>query len=241
MAIDVLKGFIYLVVMYISALLIVLTIRKLRIIPTEIIRKTFHITCAMSVYLLMYTSRSWLIATLVALSFIVVVYPILTLLEHTGIYKRFLNERSKGEVKSSLILAYLMMIILFVVYWGWGGPLWKAVVPISIMAWGYGDAAAALIGKRFGRNFINVPGVDKRKTVEGTFAMAVVSALAIFFTSWAYAVLPWFLCLLLAVLVSPICAGVELVSHRGIDTLTVPLSAATAISLVILSIQSFGG
>lgn len=241
MVAAVFRGFIYLVGFYVSALLLVLMVRKLHLIPSEVIRKTFHITCAMSVFLLIYTSETWQIATLISFAFIVVVYPVLTLLEHTGIYKRFLNERSKGEVKSSLILAYVMMMILFMVYWGWGGSFWKAVIPIAIMAWGYGDAAAALVGKRFGKHFVHVPGVDQKKTLEGTFAMAFASAAAIFFTAWAYAVFPWYLCLLLAILVAPVCALVELVSHRGIDTLTVPLSAATAISFVILSIRQMGG
>jgi dolichol kinase len=239
MAIDVLKGFIYLVVMYISALLIVLAIRKLRIIPTEIIRKAFHITCAMSVYLLMYTSKSWQVAALVALSFIVVVYPILTVLEHTAsINVSRMNVQRRGQIKFNSCLPYDDHPLCSLL--GMGRTCMESGRADFDYGMGYGDAAAALIGKRFGRNFINVPGLISANSGRHIcYGRGFRPCNLIHFVGLCS--VPLFLCLLLAVLVSPICAGVELVSHRGIDTLTVPLSAATAISLVILSIQSFGG
>ncbi|SHI89174.1 diacylglycerol/polyprenol kinase family protein [Lutispora thermophila] len=44
---------------------------------------------------------------------------------------------------------------------------------------GFGDAAA-LVGKAFGRNSINHPWVEETKTWEGSIAMYLVSAIAIF-------------------------------------------------------------
>ena len=76
--------------------------------------------------------------------------------------------------------------------------------------------------------------------MEGTFAMFVVAGLAIFFTLLIYAGHPWQMSLAVAALVAPVCATVELLSSRGMDTLTVPLATAFTI-LSWISLFSFMG
>jgi len=49
----------------------------------------------------------------------------------------------------------------------------------SVLAWGLGDAAAALVGKRFGRHFVRGRLVEGCKSLEGTFAMFVVSFISV--------------------------------------------------------------
>ena len=92
----------------------------------------------------------------------------------------------------------------------------------------YGELHA-LVGKAFGRRRIVHPWVDGKKTIEGSLAMFVVAGMAIFFTLLIYAGQPLHISFAVAILVAPVCSTVELFSHRGLDTLTVPLSAALAI------------
>jgi dolichol kinase len=108
------------------------------------------------------------------------------------------------------------------------------------MAWGFGDAAAALVGKAFGRYEIVHPRIEGTKTVEGTLAMFIVAELSIFFTLVIYAGQPGHVSLTVALLVAPVCSVVELFSPRGMDTLTVPLSAAFAILPLMSLFSSLG-
>lgn len=97
------------------------------------------------------------------------------------------------------------------------------------MAWGFGDAAAALVGKAFGRKRIPHRWIEGSKTIEGTHAMLVIAGLAIFLTLLIYAGQPWYVSLAVALLVAPLCAVVELFSHRGMDTVTVPITTGLAV------------
>jgi phytol kinase len=114
------------------------------------------------------------------------------------------------------------------------------MVVVSVMAWGFGDAAAALVGKAWGRRRIQHRWVDGAKTMEGTGAMYAVSSVAILGSLMAYTALPWYWCLVAAVLIAPICAVVELISHRGIDTITVPYATAAS-TFVLLNLLSVTG
>ena len=105
-------------------------------------------------------------------------------------------------------------------------------------AWGVGDAFAALVGKRFGRHKITWKYADKHKSVEGSAAMFLTSALAVagvlvahgHLTLPAYVVIP--------------CVGagvstlVEMVTKDGRDTIYCP-TAAMAVMLPLMDL--FGG
>ncbi len=208
--------------------------------PRELMRKLLHIICVMSFVVLLRASPSWGAAVISALVFALVVYPALVLCERTRWYQRVLPQRGNGEFKRSLLVAYGMFALLTAVFWGWLGEGWKFVVVVAILAWGYGDAAAALVGKAFGKKRIEHPLVEGQKTVEGTLAMFAVSLVAIFITMMAYTVQPWYLCLALALLVAPVCALVELFTRRGMDTVTVPLAAAVSV-FALLSLFSLLG
>jgi phytol kinase len=120
------------------------------------------------------------------------------------------------------------------------GADWRPLVAVAIMAWGFGDAAAALVGKAFGRRRILHACIEGAKTYEGTGAMIVTAALALFLTLLFFAGYPWYLSLFIALLVAPVCGIVELLSWRGTDTVTVPLSTA-ALILPLVHLFSFLG
>lgn len=210
-------------------------------IKSELFRKTLHMLCVGLVLLPIYLISKWYFAALSVMAAIPVIYPLLTLAERHPQYGAFFSQRKEGEVKRSFLLVSLMILVLIVVFWGCLGEQWKYNIVVAVLAWGFGDAAAAIIGKACGRHFLQHPLIEGKKTVEGTVAMFAVSCMAIGAVTILYAVLPWYLCLVLALLVSPFCALVELFSKGGSDTITVPLSTALLVYVVVSCFTYFGG
>jgi dolichol kinase len=194
----------------------------------------------MSIFLLLKLFSSWYIAVLAAFMLVVLAYPALALAERFPFYKRAVVEREGGELRRQLIIVQLSITSLISIFWGVLGVDWQYVAVVAVMAWGFGDAAAALVGKAFGRRHILHKWIEGAKTVEGTLAMLVVAGLAVFFTLLIYAGQSWYVSLTDALLVAPVCAIVELFSHRGYDTLTVPLSAALP-TFALMSLFSLVG
>ncbi|MCL4250390.1 MAG: phosphatidate cytidylyltransferase [Anaerolineae bacterium] len=203
--------------------------------PFEIVRKMYHMVIPFSIFPLLTLFSTWYMAVLAASTLALVIYPVLAQAERFALYKRFAVEREGGEFKRSLLIVQLSLASLVFIFWGLLGDDWKYVVVVAVMAWGLGDAAAALVGKAIGRRRIRHPWIEGTKTCEGTLAMFIVAWLAIFLTLLIYAGQSWQVSLAVATLVAPVSAAVELFSHRGMDTLTVPLSTAFA----ILPLMSF--
>jgi phytol kinase len=209
-------------------------------VPFELMRKIYHLVITMSIFPLMTLFSTWYMAILAAFMLVLIAYPLLVLVKNTAFYRRIAVERAGGEFKRSLLIVQVSIALLIFVFWGLLGPEWKYVAVVAVMAWGFGDAAAALVGKNFGRRPIVHPWIEGRKTMEGTQAMFATAGLAIFFTLLIYAGQPWPVSLAVALLAAPVCAVVELFSNRGMDTLTVPISTGLAV-LPLMSIFSFLG
>jgi len=209
--------------------------------PFEMTRKMYHLIITCSIFPLLKLFSTWYVAVLAALVFALVIYPVLALVERSSAYKRIAVERQCGEFKTSLLIVQLSIAIVISVCWGLLGADWQYVAVVAVMAWGFGDAAAALVGKAFGRRQIQHPRIAGKKTVEGTLAMFVVAGMAIFITLLVYAGQSWHVSSAVALLVAPVCSAVELFSPRGMDTLTVPLSAAFAILPLMSLVALLGG
>ena len=110
--------------------------------------------------------------------------------------------------------------------WPQGYPYF-GVVGILIMCWG--DGLAALVGQRWGRHGYEVWG--EKKSWEGSFTMAVVSALVMVAVLGSVQGLSWSL-VLTAGGVAIAATLLEAVSKYGIDNLTVPIGA-TAMAIVL--------
>lgn len=232
---EVLAGFGVFTVYYIIAALILLIVLALLKPPKELFRKLLHLTCAMSVIVLLHVFNTWYLAMLAAIAFPIFLYPLISFIERFPKIIGIFNQRKRGEIRSSLIISFFAIGMLIAIFWGWLGEQWKYIIIVSVMAWGFGDAAAALVGKAFGRNLIRHRWVEATKTREGAIAMYSVSAVVILLSLIIYTSLPLYLCLAGALLVAPICAVVELISHHGLDTITVPFATAIPIfSLMIL-------
>jgi phytol kinase len=206
--------------------------------PAEWIRKFQHVGYSLSVFLLLKLFSAWYVAIGAAFLLVIVGYPLLLSLERSRHYQKLFVTRSGrgGELRKQLLYVQLTFALLILIFWGVLGADWRYIVAVAVMAWGFGDAAAALVGKAFGRRRILHVAIEGAKTYEGTAAMIVMAALALFLTLLFFAGYPWYLSLLIALLVAPVCGAVELFSQRGADTITVPLSTAV---LVMPLIQLF--
>lgn len=195
--------------------------------PTELVRKLQHIAYSMSIFPLLHLFSEWYIAIAAAFSLVLVAYPALLLVERFPWYRRvFVDRNHGGELRKQLVYVQLSFALLIFVFWGLLGVRWHYITAVAVMGWGFGDAAAALVGKAWGRRHVVLPLVESAKTYEGSLAMTLVACLAFFLTLWLYGGRPWQVSLIVALAAAPFSAGVELFSRKGIDTLTVPFSAA---------------
>jgi phytol kinase len=104
-------------------------------------------------------------------------------------------------------------------------PLW-AHVGYMVVAWG--DAVGEPVGTRWGRHRYRVPslaGVPATRSIEGSAAVVIASALAAFIalvlTDVAAGTAAW-----VAVIIGAVTAAVEAISAHGLDNLTIQLAAA---------------
>jgi len=225
---------------FVVAALLALLVKRYIKVPSEMFRKMLHLIITMSILPLLKLFSAWYMAVLAAFLLVLIIYPVLKLVEKTTFYRDFAPERTGGEFKNSLVIVQLSFMLLITVFWGLLGIDYHYIAVVAVMAWGFGDAAAALVGKAIGRRRIRNRRIEGAKTVEGTHAMLVVAGLAIFLTLLIYAGQPWYVSLAIAAFVAPVCAVVELFSSRGMDTLTVPMATAFSV-LSLVSLFTFMG
>jgi dolichol kinase len=210
--------------------------RKLIRIPDELFRKILHCILLGSLPVFVFAFDVWWRAAVASVAFAVVVYPILAWFERFRGYSELTTERKKGELKESLLLVFAMFAVVIAVCWGWLDD--RYLVLASVYAWGFGDAAAALVGKTWGKHKIHFGPADGKKSVEGTAAMFVVSLVSVTvilllrggLSAAGYLVVP--------VVTAFVSALAELCSRDGHDTVICPLSA---MAVLLPLIYLFGG
>lgn len=217
---------------FIVSIFVVLIIRKWIKLPRELSRKLLHIVLLCSTLYLFYGFSTWQHAALASLVFVILVYPILALLERFKLYARALVERERGEVKRSLITAYSMYLFIILITWAWLDI--KYVGLAAVFAWGFGDAAAALVGKRFGKHHFKLPFVDPKKSLEGTASMLLVSFLSVLLVLLFNVSMPWFAYFTISLSTAIVTAFVELITNDGFDTITCPFAALGTLLPLIL-------
>lgn len=197
-------------------------------VPKEVFRKSLHLILLFSLLIFLYSFENWWLAALAALTFMALAYIAISLAEKKikG-FSEFIQERKKGEIKNSLVLAFMMFALMIAIGWGWLGERWLTMV--CVYAWGFGDAAAALIGKKFGKRKTKLPFVDEHKTVEGSLTMFLVSFVTVLLILIFNITLPWYGYLIIALLTAAVSADVELRTKNGYDTVTCPIAAAAVI------------
>ena len=224
---EVLKGAAALGVYVIPALTVMLISRKLIKVPDELFRKILHFITLGAYVPFTFGFDNWWVAAGFAASLILVLYPVLHFANRIPAFSSFVNERKKGEFKSSMIYAVGMIAFSISVCWGVFGD--RYLVLACVYAWGVGDAFAALIGKRFGKHKITWKLADNHKSVEGCAAMFVSSAVAVFTVLMIRGgvSVPW--ALVISAAAAFVCMLVELCTKNGLDTISCPVSAMVVI------------
>jgi len=205
-------------------------------IPDEIFRKILHCILLGSLLPFVFAFDRWWISAICCVAFAVIVYPILVLFERRPSFSEVTTERKHGELKSSLLLVFSMFAVVISICWGiFKDPY---LVLAAIYAWGIGDAAAALIGKKFGKHKIHWKYVDGKKSFEGSTAMFVASFLTVAVILMIRGALPAIGYIIIPAVTAAASALSELYSKNGMDTIFCPLSAmAVLLPLMYL----FGG
>lgn len=200
-------------------------------IPRYIFRKMLHIAVFGSVIVLVMFGESWLAAALTSVLFALLIYPILYLLENGSWYANLFVQKKKGEVKRSLLL--LFFTIAAVIVFTWGVLNMPILAVAAVLMWGIGDAAAAIIGIRFGRHKITWKIADSGKSWEGTAAMFLSAFASGFITLFCTAPLTWYWCLALVIPSAAAAAFVEMISKGGNDTIFVPLAVTLSLTFLV--------
>ena len=214
----------------------IFTARRFLKIPDELFRKLLHFILLGAYFPFLFGFSTWWSSAVFAALLIPVLYPLLALAERLPAFSAFINERKKGEIKSSMALALATVAISITVCWGLFGD--KLLTFACVYAWGVGDAFAALVGKKFGKHKVNLPLADPRKSWEGSatmFLSAVVSVLTVLLIRGG---LGFGSCLLISLIAAAVTAYVELCTKGGLDTVTCPI---TAMAVILPLIKILGG
>ena len=233
---ELLHGVSVFAVYLIPAAVIMLTARKFLKIPDELFRKILHFILLGAYFPFLFAFQTWWISAGFAAGLIVIIYPILALAGKIPVFSSFVNERRKGEFKSSMVLALATVMFSISICWGLFGD--RLLTLACVYAWGVGDAFAALIGKRFGKHKVGLPLADPRKSWEGSAAMFVSSVLSVLTVLLVRGGLGFFPCLLISLLAAAVTTYVELITKGGLDTVTCP---AAAMAVILPLIHLLGG
>lgn len=228
---EFLYGLLIIFLYFITCATIAIVCRKLIKIPNEIFRKTLHFILLFSLLVFIYAYDTWWISVSTCILIIVFAYPILFFFERYKTYSETVTERRKGELRSSLIIVFVMFATIISITWGLLND--KVLALVVIYAWGFGDAFAALIGTKYGKLKIY-----KKKSLEGTLAMLFTAFTVVAIILLIHDIIPWYGAIVCAFFVSLVACLVELYTPNGLDTITCPF--ASMIVLLPL-IALFGG
>lgn len=217
-------------------------LRSIPGVSGEAARKTRHVAVSLSIFIFLELFSTWYAAVAAVLLLAVVVYVGFAIFRRLPKIVAFLTDR-KGksfDLHWQAMLAFGVFAVLIAFYWGFLGSEFRYVVAIAVLAWGFGDAAAALIGKAFGVTRFSHRLIEGSKTVAGTAAMTGATAVAVFLTLTFYSSLEWPATIVVSLVAAPIAAAAELFSWRGMDTISIPISVATATWIVVSIIDWIG-
>ena len=215
---------------------IALALRFLVKIPDELFRKLLHFILLGSLPLFAFVFSTWWVSALTALFFAAAVYPVLKGMEKLKAYSKFVTERKRGELKTSLLLVFAMFAVVITVCCGLLKDPWLALA--SVYAWGIGDAFAAIIGKRFGKHKLHWKYIDDHKSAEGTGAMFCTSLVSVAVILLVRGGLSPAGYVLIPIITAAVSATVELYSKNGMDTVFCPMAA---MAVLIPLVRLFGG
>lgn len=203
---------------YVLAVLAIAEWARRRGVDRSVTRKIVHVgigTWVIPTFLL-FDHRLW-----------AVIPPVCFVIVNALSFRYHLIRSVEGEVANVGTILYPISVACALGLF-WNAP-WPVVGASAILVMAWGDAAASLVGRRFGRRIYRAFGHPR--SLEGSAAMLVVGWIAILFT---FAVMGHGITsgvIVAALLASTIATGFEAVSLWGFDNTLVPASAAITLVL----------
>lgn len=131
--------------------------------------------------------------------------------------------------KGNLGTVYFPISLLILVILTFGILENPFIGAVGILVMGYGDGLAAVIGKAYGKHQLAFG-----KSIEGSLTMFIASFIVVFGIS--IFLQPIITALILALIVAACATVVELMTPKGLDNLSVPLSSSLIFYLLLLII-----
>ena len=183
----------------------------------EFTRKVVHISVGM---------WAWGTAALFQDKWMAIVTPAAFVIINALSYRfgLFLAMESRDRRNLGTIYFPIAFIALIALFWGDFKPLFVA----ALMPMTWGDAFAAVIGRRFGRHRYTVFGATR--SLEGSLAMFVFSFVGVWIALLAFGGGP--MAWLPALATALAATAAEAVAPFGLDNLLVPAISAAALALV---------
>lgn len=213
---------------------IMLIIRYTTKVPDYIFRKLLHLVAFTSILPLAFCTDLWWISVAVEVLFLIIVLAALHFFEGFSFYQSLFVEKAKHEVIVSFISLFGLMTLMLAVFWGGLGAEHKYIAIAAIMAWGPGDAVAAIAGRNFGKHKLRGKMIEGVKSVEGSVGMAITSFACTLPVLLTMSPLPWYVSLLFAAVIAPVASLTELFTKKGWDTITVPIVSALILCVTLI-------
>lgn len=212
--------------LFVGVVLAVASFLRIRFsLPSGITRKIIHIS----------VSNWWLIlmAFFDSLAFAVIGPICFIAVNSLSVLRRIIPAMELEKTNRNYGTVYFPISLLILVILSFTGiiPIYAGAVGVLIM--GYGDGMASLLGEYFGKRTFSIG--TSRKSWIGTAAMAGASFIISFLIAWLFHE-PDLRVFGMAGLSLAVCAAataVELVTPKGLDNLTVPLSAAAVFTVLL--------
>jgi len=189
-------------------------------------RKSYHIFASLSIIIILSFFSAWysaLISVLLIMGIALILVVVLEKFKAPPITK-VKRYSKKSEIPSQIGFICIVLFVLLTFFWGILGEEYKFIAAIGVVAWGFGDATSALVGKSLGRNQLKQKIFDGEKTREGTTAGALAASAGVFVALLFFNPLAIPGQIILAIFSGITSAVVEATSRKGVDTLTVPLA-----------------
>jgi phytol kinase len=232
------NNFIGLAISYLYAISLLLlgeSLHKIFGVKQEITRKIIHVGGGMWVFGVIYFFNNWQVGIVPFATFIGVNYLL---------YRyRFIQAMDSQDSSPGTIYFAISITLLFALLWRPDGSVDNAPIAVAgTMAMTWGDALAALVGRRFGKHQYQIG--NSVRSWEGSAVMLLASTTAVFLvllflpgSALAPLAIPVSLNRAIFLAISScICATLaEAVSPHGTDNLSVPLVTSGVIWLLISS------
>lgn len=193
-------------------------LRRWRGYSTEFTRKIVHIGVGMWAFGTVFLFEHWYFAILPPVSFIILNY-----ISYRGEIFKSVELGEKGNLGTVYFpISFAIIICLF-----WERP---NLLVASLMPMVWGDALAAILGRRCGRRRYSVLG--STRSMEGSLAMFLFSWLSVFLALLVLPPLHWQTGLIHSLAVAALATLIEALSPWHIDNLTVPLLSAALLYLM---------